>query len=60
MENLVLPRVPEGPQQIVLDVFATNGRRASTGGYQVFAGNAVFFFAYPGAERRVVVVVQGT
>lgn len=58
-ENLVLPRRAEAPLQIELDFFSPNGRRSRTEGYEMFAGNAVYYFAYPEVDHRVVLVVQG-
>jgi hypothetical protein len=58
-ENLVLPRSTEGPCQIELDYFAPEERRARADGYELFVGNAAFFFAYPNTDTRVAVVVQG-
>ncbi len=57
-QDLVLPPRQGAPAQIVVDYFCAAGKRPENAGYSLFAGNAVYFFAYPGVDPRVCVVVQ--
>ncbi|WP_182422384.1 hypothetical protein [Aureimonas sp. ME7] len=53
-ENLGLPRSAGGPCQIELDFFAPDEWRARTDGYELFVGNAVYFFS---CSALVILVV---
>lgn len=57
VEYLELPRKVGAPGQIEIDIFG--GKSASDERYyDMFAGNATYYFAYP-RQQKVAVVVQG-
>jgi hypothetical protein len=59
VEYLKLPRRSDAPPQAIVDYFDPNGKGISKEPfYEMFAGNAIFYFSYPN-QQKVVVVVQG-
>jgi hypothetical protein len=57
LEYLALPRQAGAPEQVELDIFG-NKSASEEQFYKMFAGNAAYYFAYPG-QQKVAVVVQG-
>lgn len=57
VERLALPRRSGAPGQVVFDIFG--GKSAGEEpDYEMFAGNAAYYFSYPN-QQMVAVVVQG-
>ncbi|MDO1581520.1 hypothetical protein [Rhizobium oryzicola] len=59
VQGLLLPVIAGSPPQVVVDFLSPDQRASRRETYGMFAGNAAYYFAYPGAEQLISVVVQG-